>query len=106
MTKMTTTERKPRRRNSRRRERPDPPPQVGGRQFHVGYVYPIDVDLVRTIGGKHMHIETQRLVRGSFCVRQIVGPSKDGTLTLLGELIENGEHYVVRLGKGIPRVSR
>lgn len=53
-----------------------------------------------------MHVETQRLVRGSFCVRQVVGPSKDGTLTLLGELIENGEHYVVRLGKGVPRVSR
>ena len=52
--------------------------------------------------GKHLHVETQSLVRGSFEVYQALR-AKDDTVILFGELIENGERYLVRIGKGFPR---
>ena len=71
-------------------------------RFKAGHVYSIDVERERIVHGKHLHVETQPLLRGSFEVHQALR-AKDDTVILFGELIENGERYLVRIGKGFPR---
>lgn len=74
-----------------------------GRQFKVGHVYPIELCERRTVrGGPHLHIEQKRIFKGSFELHKSVR-EHTGTLRLYGQIIENGEDFVIVLGKGVPR---
>jgi len=74
-----------------------------GRQFKVGYVYPIELHEHVMHRGKHLHIEQKRIFKGSFELFKSVREHKTGTLRLYGQIIENGEDFVIVLGKGVPR---
>ena len=74
-----------------------------GRQFKVGHVYPIELHEHVMHRGKHLHVEQKRIFKGSFELFKSVREHKTGTLRLYGQIIENGEDFVIVLGKGVPR---
>jgi hypothetical protein len=74
-----------------------------GRQFKVGHVYPIELHEHVMHRGKHLHVEQKRIFKGSFELFKSVRERKTGTLHLYGQIIENGEDFVIVLGKGVPR---
>ena len=70
-------------------------PDEAGRQFKVGHTYSVDIFEIDHHRGERDHALT-----GNFRVNSVYSGKE--LIILGGELIENGKHYEIMLGKGRP----